>query len=58
MISIRKLTMDDVETTFTYASDFENTHYMLMVPFLTREETKEFLGKCIDEYASEQLSYW
>lgn len=54
MISIRKLTLDDVETTFTYASDFENTHYMLMVPFSTREETRAFICKCIEEYESEQ----
>lgn len=54
MISIRKFTLSDIETTFTYASDFENTHYMLMVPFSTREETKEFICKCIEEYECEQ----
>ena len=54
MITIRKFTLDDIETTFTYASDFENTHYMLMVPFATREEAKAFLCKCLEEYACEQ----
>lgn len=51
---LRELTLDDIETTFAYASDFENTHYMLMVPFSTREETKAFICKCIEEYNCEQ----
>ena len=54
MITIRKFTLEDIETTFTYASDFENTHYMLMVPFATREETKLFLCKCLEEYVCKQ----
>lgn len=57
MISIRKLTMDDINTTFAYSSDFENTHYMLMVPFATVEETRDFIGKCIEAYDSEQPEY-
>lgn len=54
MITIRKFTLDDIETTFAYASDFENTHYMLMVPFSTKEETKAFICKCMEEYESKQ----
>ena len=50
MITIRKFTLDDVETTFAYSSDFENTHLMLMVPQKTLEETRDFLEKCIAEY--------
>ena len=57
MVSIRKLTLEDVETTFTYSSDFENTHYMLMVPFRTREETEAFITKCIEAYESEKPEY-
>ena len=57
MISIRRLTLDDVESTFTYSSDFENTHYMLMVPHKTIEQTRAFLVKCIKEYEKEQPEY-
>ena len=57
MITIRKFTLDDVETTFAYSSDFENTHYMLMVPQKTIEETRDFLAKCIAEYDKENLEY-
>lgn len=57
MISIRRLTLDDVESTFTYSSDFENTHYMLMVPHKTIDETRAFLEKCIDAYEKENPEY-
>ena len=57
MISIREFTLDDVETMFTYASDFENTHYMLMVPHKTIEETREILAKSMKEYEKEQPEY-
>ena len=50
MVLLRKLTMEDADTTFAYSSDFENTYYMLNSPFLTIEETKHFLAKCIAEY--------
>jgi RimJ/RimL family protein N-acetyltransferase len=57
MISIRRLTLDDVESTFAYSSDFENTHYMLMVPHKTIDETRVFLEKCINAYESENPEY-
>lgn len=57
MISIRKFTLDDTESTFSYSSDFENTYYMLMVPHKTIEETRTFLKKCIKEYEKEQPEY-
>ena len=57
MIIIRKFTLEDVESTFTYSSDFENTHYMLMVPHKTIEETRMLLTKCINEYAKENPEY-
>lgn len=57
MISIRKLTMGDVNTMFSYSSTDENTHYMLTSPFLTIDDTQEFLSKCIAEYESEHPRY-
>lgn len=57
MITIRKFTLDDVTSTYAYSSDFENTHYMLMVPQKSREETRDFLAKCIAEYEKENPEY-
>ena len=57
MITIRKFTLDDVASTFAYSSDFENTHYMLMVPQKSIEETRDFLAKCIAEYEKENPEY-
>ena len=57
MVLLRKLTMEDADTTFAYSSDFENTYYMLNSPFLTIEETKHFLAKCIAEYDCQEPRY-
>lgn len=57
MVSIRRLTMEDADTTFEYSTDFENTYYMLNSPFLTIEETNHFLAKCIAEYDCEHPKY-
>lgn len=57
MVLLRKLTMEDADTTFAYSSDFENTYYMLNSPFLTIEETKRFLAKCIAEYDCQEPRY-
>lgn len=57
MITIRKFTLDDVTSTYAYSSDFENTHYMLMVPQKSIEETRDFLAKCIAEYDKENPEY-
>lgn len=48
---------EDVNTMFSYSFTDENTHYMLMSPFLTISETQEFLAKCIAEYDSEHPRY-
>ena len=53
MILIRKFTLDDVASTFAYSSDFENTHYMLMVPHKSIEETRGFLKERIEAYEKE-----
>lgn len=57
MFTIRKFTLDDAASTFAYSSDFENMHYMLMVPQKTIEETRDFLAKCIAEYEKENPEY-
>ena len=57
MITIRKFTLNDTESTFAYSSDFENTHYMLMVPHKSLEETRDILGKSIQEYEKKDPDY-
>jgi len=57
MVSIRKFTLDDVKTMFEYSSSLENTYYMYNPPFLTLDETKQFMIKCIDEYESKNPKY-
>ena len=57
MITIRKFTLDDVQSTFAYSSDFENTHLMLMVPHKTIEETETILTKSIQAYEKEDPEY-
>jgi ribosomal-protein-alanine N-acetyltransferase len=57
MISIRKLTIKDVSTTFAYSSDLENTYYMLNSPLSTIEEAKQFIDRCIDEYSNHHPKY-
>ena len=57
MISIRKLTLEDVKTTYAYSSDHENTYYMLNSPFSAIGEAEAFLCRRIAEYESEHPEY-
>ena len=50
MIYLRKLNMNDLNTTHVYSSDFENTYYMLNSEFSNIKETEKYLEKCINEY--------
>ena len=50
MLSIRRLTMNDVDTVFEYSSDLENTYYMLTPPDKSKDETEAFVKKCVEEY--------
>ncbi|MBQ7955560.1 MAG: GNAT family N-acetyltransferase [Lachnospiraceae bacterium] len=55
---LRPLGMQYLETVHEYASDIENTKYMVFLPNDTIEETIEFLQSVDKEWASEaQCSY-
>lgn len=41
---LRPLCLQDINTTHLYASDIENTKYMLFLPNFSLEETKHFLA--------------
>ena len=50
---IRPFELSDLKTTHEYASDIENTIYMMHLPNNTEQETKKFLVRVTDEWAKE-----
>ena len=49
---------EHLESTHEYASDIENTKYMLFLPNETIEETREFLIDCEQEWKKEKPFYY
>lgn len=47
-----------LDTTHRYASDLENTKYMMALPSDSLEATKEFLEKCEKEQVKERPSFY
>ncbi|MBE5926266.1 MAG: GNAT family N-acetyltransferase [Lachnospiraceae bacterium] len=47
-----------LETTHKYASNYENTKYMMALPSDSLEATKEFLVGCENEWAKEKPSFY
>lgn len=47
---LRPLDISDLATVHTYASDKENTTYMLWLPNDTIEQTKQFLNRVTNEW--------
>ena len=57
-LTLRPFTMRDLKTTHAYASDPENTRYMIYLPNRTKRETKQFLKRVTGEWKKEgQLCY-
>lgn len=50
-LTLKPLGMKYLETVHEYASDLENTKYMLFLPNESIEETKEFLQMADKEWA-------
>lgn len=55
---LKPLGMEYLETVHEYASDIENTKYMIYLPNETIEETKEFLQKSDDEWKRDTPSFY
>lgn len=55
---LRPLNISDLETTHLYASDEENTRYMLFLPTKTTEETAKFLYCVTNEWAKSQPAFY
>ena len=50
---LRPMSMEYLESTHKYASDQENTRYMLFLPNNTLEETIGYLGDAEEEWKKE-----
>ena len=53
-LKLRPLRLQDLNDVHTYASDLENTRYMLFLPNDTLEETEAFLRSAQQEWQREQ----
>lgn len=47
---LRPIGMQDLETTYAYSADKDNTKYMAFLPNESIDETKEFLERCESEW--------
>lgn len=52
MVSIRTLRPDEAQRVFSYASDPENTRYMLELPFSSLREAEDFIARSIAAYGA------
>ena len=55
---LRPLNISDLETAHVYASDAENTTYMMRLPNAAKEETAQFLTRVTDEWKKENPSFY
>lgn len=55
---LRPLGMQDVESVHEYASDLENTKYMMYLPNTTLEETIDFLQNVEKEWKKQQPDFY
>lgn len=57
-LTLRPIGMQDLETTYAYSADRENTKYMMFLPDDSIEETKEFLENCEHEWEKKDPCYY
>lgn len=55
---LRPLNISDLNTVHEYASDYENTRYMIWLPNQTSEETAEFLRGVTNEWEKSEPSFY
>ncbi len=55
---LRPLSLEDLDTVHIYASDIDNTKYMLCLPNKTIEETKQFLTNVHNEWEKNQPDFY
>jgi RimJ/RimL family protein N-acetyltransferase len=57
-LQLRPLELSDLHTTHEYASDAENTNYMIHLPNHTEQETERFLQRVVNEWKKEQSQFY
>lgn len=50
-LTLRPVTMEDLQTTHAYAGDLENTRFMMYLPYADLAETADFLRSSEEEWA-------
>lgn len=55
---LRPLNINDLDSVYIYASDNDNTKFMLHLPNDTKKETAQFLLKVTDEWRKERPSFY
>jgi RimJ/RimL family protein N-acetyltransferase len=55
---LRPLNINDIETVHVYASDIENTRYMMWLPNTTKEETTRFVTSVTQEWQKENPRFY
>lgn len=57
-LTLRPLHIRDIETVHAYASDPQNTRYMMFLPNETKEETEQFLLNVTAEWDTDTPEYY
>jgi ribosomal-protein-alanine N-acetyltransferase len=57
-LRLRRLTYDDAEDMFAYASDPEVTRYLMWLPSRSIEESLEFIMTAVERYRNRQPAPW
>lgn len=55
---LRPVEMADLEATYAYASDIENTRYMMYLPYESMEETQQAIQDSVDQWKSARPTHW
>lgn len=55
---LRPLNISDLNTVHEYASDYENSHFMLRLPNQTIEETADFLTRVTAEWEKSEPAFY
>lgn len=56
-LALRPVTINELESAYAYASDLENTKYMMYLPFASLEETEQAIQKAEREWAKEKPAF-
>ena len=56
-LTLRPVEEGDVESTHAYASDHENTKYMMFLPYASLEETRQAVLKAVEEWKKSEPAF-